>query len=104
MRRGGVLEILLAAGGAALDRVEQRCWKWLATSQGRTKGVCKQREYANKGSMGLEIARTALCVCGFLVFQYTLTTFYFVLTQTSTEQQLVSSLTVFISVSTYRQS
>ena len=80
-----MLEILLAAGGAALDRVEQR-------------------EYANKGNMGLEIARTALCVCGFLVFQYTLTTFYFVLVRTSTEQQLVSSLTVLISESTYGQS
>jgi len=63
-----MLEILLTAGGAALDRVEQRCWKWLAAGQGRTKGVGEQREYANKGNMRLEIAYTALCVCGFLVF------------------------------------
>jgi len=80
-----VLEILLAAGGTALDWVEQR-------------------EYANKGNMGLEIPCTALCVCGFLVFQYTLTTFYVVLARTSTEEQLVSSPTVFIRVSTYGRS
>ena len=63
-----LLEILLAAEGVAMDRVEQRCWKWLAAGKGQTKGVCEQREYANKGSMRLGIARTALRVCGFLVF------------------------------------
>jgi len=43
------------------------CWR-CGAGQDQTKGVYEQWEYANKGNMELEIARTALCVCGFLVF------------------------------------